>query len=70
MRIPAKFPGKCAKCGGFIQRGDTIEYADKRAYHPKCYEADESEPPSEDARSLADRLGFIDASELDQRTIF
>lgn len=54
MRMPAKFPGKCAGCGKPIAKGAEIDYEDRQAYHaplgghPGCYQpslgADDGDP--------------------------
>lgn len=40
--IGARFPSKCAKCSGAIQKGERIAYvkAEKKAFHVACYMAD------------------------------
>ena len=59
MRITAKFPGQCAKCGGAIQKDSQIEYEKKTssAWHPFCFE-DEGGQQDYDAEALAERLGY------------
>jgi hypothetical protein len=41
--MTARFPGKCAKCSGAIQRGERIAYvkAERKAYHIACHDAAE-----------------------------
>ena len=58
MKITAKFDGKCAECGRRIDKGDEIEYVDRKAYHPECITVDDDAEPQGDAESLAERLGF------------
>ena len=58
MRITAKFNGKCAECSRRIEKGDEIEYVDRKAYHLECITADDDGEASGDALQLADKLGF------------
>lgn len=64
MRIPAKFNGRCAGCGGPIARGDEIEYRDKKATCLGCAEdGGGGRISADDQRALAARLGFVSYDE-------
>lgn len=58
MKITARFPGRCAACGGAIAKGEEIEYDSeaKTAQHPGCVR---DEPPDARAEALATELGFL-----------
>ena len=58
MRITAKFNGTCAECSRRIEKGDEIEYVDRKAYHPECITIDDDSGIAEDSITLADELGF------------
>lgn len=60
--ITAKFPSRCASCGGHIDRGDQILFdpATKKVWHTDtdCVPEDPDEKPDPRSESLADELGF------------
>lgn len=42
MTMTAKYSGKCAFCGGYIGRGDRMDYEGGKTYHPCCRVVDDT----------------------------
>lgn len=67
--MPSKFAGRCAECNGPIAKGEEIEYANKKAYHPRCSPGAEPEPQRRSgvtAEELAESLGYAAADRMDR----
>ncbi len=68
MLMPSKFGGKCQKCGGYIAKGEQIDYVDRKAYHPNCspFAPSATEINRDDQLALAAALGFVDFGDIER----
>lgn len=51
MAFRAKFPGRCATCGGSIEAGDLISGSTRRYSHVRCLAAEDGEAPAAEAEA-------------------
>ena len=59
----------CESCHKPIPKGTEMRYADKKAWHPDCFPAEEPNVfDLSEAHHVADRLGYVPHDEAIRRT--